>query len=232
MSDARPNPRIRQYDAPSAAPDGFLRRVLCIPVDDDYRIVAAVNDVLAYLTLPGVFNPSDEISDIDMQALMSEMILGYFGELETMIGAVIALLTDVLPNNMLWLDGSSYTRVAYPDLYSRIPAVYRIDADNFELPDLNGRFLYGGDGSNLGDTGGESEHTLTVDEIPAHSHTFSPAVTMNVDLESPGVPDILGGGINPLGGVTDNTGGGEPHNNMPPYFMIRFAIVAKLRDCC
>lgn len=66
---------------------------------------------------------------------------------------------------------------------------------------------------------GESEHTLIIDEIPSHSHKYT------IALESSGA----GGGIDTgtaaageLGDNIKNTGGGQPHNNMPP---------AKTLDC-
>lgn len=237
MSDAQRNPRITQYDAPEIAPDGYVRRVLCIPVDGDYRIVAAVNDVLGYLSLPGVWNPSEEMSEIDMQALMTEMWLGYFGELEIMIGAVVPMATDVLPAFMVWCEGQTLLRVNYPELYGRLNPVFRINADEFTVPDLRGRVVVGKDDESIGDfpvggTGGTTAVSLSVSELPPHTHTFSPAVTLNVDLESPGVPDILGAGIDPFGGITSSTGSGNAHENMPPYFVLRFAMVAKWRDGC
>jgi microcystin-dependent protein len=250
--DAHRNRRIVTYDAPETAPDGFIRRVLCIPVDDDYRIVAAVNDVLGYLSLPGVWNPSEEVSDIDMQALMTEMWLGYFGELEIMIGAVVPMATDVLPSFMVWCEGQTLTRAAYPELYGRLNSVYRIDAETFFVPDLRAKFIFGSNESDeesgdfvTGAEGGEQSVTLEIDHMPEHSHTNSPHShiydypTFNLDLETPGAPDIFGLGSpgtpypTSADSITiDSSGGGQPHQNMPPYHVLRFAMVAKWRDCC
>lgn len=235
MSDAQPNPRITQYDAPELAPDGFLRRVLCIPIDDDYRIVAAVNDVIGYLTRPGVFAESDNVSDIDMQALMTEMFLGYFGELEVMIGAVVPMVTDILPSFMVWCEGQTLLRSNYPDLYGRLHSAFIIDADSFTVPDLRAQFIFGSDDAtyNVGDTGGEAEHELTVGELPAHHHAHDPVVVGDLDVESVGIPQINAAQIIPA--ATENTydtGDNEPHNNMPPFIVLRYAMVAKWRDGC
>lgn len=83
--------------------------------------------------------------------------------------------------------------------------------------DSAGRFILGvtsGSGFEYNDTGGEVEHTLTLDEIPAHTHT---ARGNNLQAD--------GNAANPAGivsgvqttGATGSAGGGDPHNNMPPY---------------
>lgn len=88
---------------------------------------------------------------------------------------------------------------------------------------------------NGGDTGGEAKHALTVNEIPSHSHSFGvsryvPALLsediVNVYVENrvgstyrvPGTSSI-GPGWNDMAN-TAREGGGQPHNNMPPYLVV------------
>lgn len=87
---------------------------------------------------------------------------------------------------------------------------------------LEAKFLIGaGSGYTAGSTGGEASHTLTVSEMPSHSHT--PAGHDNFMR-------FVGGSAN-LGYVSgnqiyaeplnlSNTGGGDAHNNMPPYLVV------------
>ena len=83
--------------------------------------------------------------------------------------------------------------------------------------------LAAGDVYGAGSRGGEAEHTLTVDEIPSHEHNVpvywkgasgNSSVTIQ-GMES-SAPNRYPNWIN----NTDATGGGEPHNNMPPYLAV------------
>lgn len=75
-----------------------------------------------------------------------------------------------------------------------------------------------------GSTGGEENHALTVNEMPTHHHEGLYWGTLSTPL-------CLNSGGNPLrlshtGSGADNsfwtgeTGGGQPHNNMPPYLAV------------
>lgn len=67
-----------------------------------------------------------------------------------------------------------------------------------------------------GSTGGEASVSLTVEEIPSHDHTVS---LMGRSIYGGG--DTYGAlnndGTATYSYTTTATGGGQPHNNMPPY---------------
>ena len=82
-----------------------------------------------------------------------------------------------------------------------------------------GRVVVGvGDGYSAGETGGEKMHTLTVDEMPSHTHQSDTMYPIS-DTEATGGHSTTWsnkhGSNNML--AVGNTGGGQAHNNMQPY---------------
>ena len=139
------------------------------------------------------------------------------------IGSIIALATNGIPDGVLVCDGTSYTRVDYPQLFDVLDPQFIIDADNFITPDLTGRFLLADEnGRSLGDVGGEEEHALTITEMPAHSHDYMSAVASVATVVVPDEPSAVS-----TPSTTSPQGGGNAHNNMPPFYVVKYGIVAK-----
>lgn len=144
------------------------------------------------------------------------------------VGSIIAMATENLPDNMLWCDGSVLDRTDYQELYLALSETYQTSETTFTLPDLQGVFLRGddADGDNVGTTGGSDTHELSTNEMPSHYHTYGQP-TLNIDVESVGIPDPTGVGLPMVPTATSSTGGGNAHNNLPTYHTIRYAIIAR-----
>ena len=106
---------------------------------------------------------------------------------------------------------------------------------NFALPDLRARTpIHVGSGHTLGERGGEQAHTLSIAELPEHTHTLNgssadgsqtvPSGTM-LAKAAPANPYIAPqslGAMNPAS-IT-NVGGSQPHLNMQPFLTLSFCI--------
>jgi microcystin-dependent protein len=105
---------------------------------------------------------------------------------------------------------------------------------NFALPDLRGRVPNhtGGIGHFLGERGGEQTHTLSISELPTHTHMLQGQPATGTQL--PAVNALLAQAsnvyrsadnltsLNP--GTVANTGGSQAHQNMQPFLTISFCI--------
>lgn len=145
------------------------------------------------------------------------------------IGAVISYGGLNAPSNWLICDGSAISRTEYAELYSVLGTIYGAgDGSNtFNLPDLRDKFILGAGNNHIsGETGGEEEHTLTVNEMPSHIHDFR--VNQNQGGNNAAAQMTWGTGYYGMNGsVVFPTGGDQPHNNMPPYQTTVFIIKAK-----
>jgi len=118
-------------------------------------------------------------------------------------------------------------------------------------PDLRDRFIVGAGGSyNVGDTGGANTVTLTTNQMPRHDHAAGALTTSTAGLHrhshiapeafatasGPGtIEGIQVGAVagptsqdgehkHTISGWTDYTGGGQAHENRPPYYALAYIM--------
>lgn len=104
---------------------------------------------------------------------------------------------------------------------------------NFGLPDLRGRTpIHVGSGHTLGERAGEQSHTLSIAELPSHTHVMQ--ATNNVGAQAPAGTVFAKTGANTFGAASNltamavpsvvNVGGSQPHLNMQPFLTLSFCI--------
>ncbi len=123
-------------------------------------------------------------------------------------------------------------------LFSLLGTTYGGDGRvNFALPDLRGRVpIHMGSAHTLGERAGEQTHTLSISEIPTHTHIASASsVAANASPPTP-IANILAdsspasaysapsnlAAMNP--GTIAAVGGSQAHLNMQPFLTLNFCI--------
>ena len=150
------------------------------------------------------------------------------------IGAYAFIAGEKAPTGWLRADGQAVSRTEYADLFNVIGTTYGAGdgSTTFNLPNVNlaNRTLVGSSGDGefaLGNTTGEKEHTLTVDELPKHK----PSILLNTNDSN-----ITGSAVNYQAtskgrfysaDMFQNIGGGASHNNMQPSIAAICIIKAK-----
>ena len=104
---------------------------------------------------------------------------------------------------------------------------------NFALPDFRARIpIHFGNGHTLGERGGEAAHTLSISELPTHTHALMAQPAAGTQLPPSGAflaqasnvyrtADNLTA-LNPA--AVDNVGGSQAHPNTQPFLTLSFCI--------
>ncbi len=107
--------------------------------------------------------------------------------------------------------------------------------ETFGIPDLRGRIpIHQGSGFQLGETGGAEEITLTVNQIPQHTHPLLASAALG-SATAPANNMLAGSGsidmyreTSPSVGLVPSAigpaGGSQPHTNFQPYLCVNFIL--------
>lgn len=154
------------------------------------------------------------------------------------VGEIRMFAGNFAPAGWMFCEGQLLPISENETLFQLIGTTYGGDGEStFALPDLRGRIpIHQGNGFILAETGGAEEITLTVNQIPAHSHPLLGSGN-NADSTQPnnnvaGVVTVVGvtaygtdappTNLNPQ--AVSSVGGSQPHTNFQPYLCINFII--------
>lgn len=152
------------------------------------------------------------------------------------VGEIRMFAGNFAPAGWMFCEGQLLPISENETLFQLIGTTYGGDGQStFALPDLRGRIpIHQGSGFILAETGGVEEVTLTVNQIPAHSHPFlvslDQAATPNPGTNVIGTPLTA----TPFFAAAPNlaispqsvssVGGSQPHTNFQPYLCVDFII--------
>lgn len=154
------------------------------------------------------------------------------------VGEIRMFAGNFAPAGWMFCEGQLLPISENETLFNLIGTTYGGDGQStFALPDLRGRIpLHVGSGFTLAETGGAEEITLTVNQIPAHSHPMLANSGLASDL-NPGnkvlAQPFTAGAFLYLEDVPTVTmapnsissvGGSQPHTNFQPYLCVDFII--------
>jgi microcystin-dependent protein len=152
------------------------------------------------------------------------------------VGEIRMFAGNFAPAGWMFCEGQLLPISENETLFQLIGTTYGGDGQStFALPDLRGRIpIHQGNGFILAETGGAEEITLTVNQIPAHSHPMlaanavanDPNPNNNVQGESSAVFLYQSGA--PAAAMAPQSisavGGSQPHTNFQPYLCVDFII--------
>ena len=185
----------------------------------DVALFPHVGDAITSLTNEWVW---EEVGDsvADILAACKSGVESWYSDM--LIGSVFPWLINP-PAGWLLLDGSTYASSDYPELSALLPA-HLISGANFILPDVENAFPFGvldeDDGTVVA---GSNVLNLTVGQLPAHSHAYTPPV-LTINAETPVVPVPTAGIGAPT--TTGNTGSGDDIDKRPKRFGLVYAVFA------
>lgn len=154
------------------------------------------------------------------------------------VGEIRMFAGNFAPAGWMFCEGQLLPISENETLFQLIGTTYGGDGQStFGLPDLQGRIpIHQGNGFILAETGGAEEITLTVQQIPAHTHPFlatnNQASSFAPLNQLPGITQLATttpyGTDNPLVSLSPqavgSVGGSQPHTNFQPYLCVDFII--------
>lgn len=149
------------------------------------------------------------------------------------VDSLIQTINNQAPDDNGNFDGLATADYVDTSIINILLAIYPVGAIYLSVDNTSPASLFGGTWGRIedtfllgagatyiaGSTGGEATHTLTIAEMPNHTHTFQTTAWVNRtgNIQDCSTLEYIDYEINRQ---TKATGGSQPHNNMPPYLAV------------
>jgi microcystin-dependent protein len=152
------------------------------------------------------------------------------------VGELRIFAGNFAPAGWMFCQGQLLPISENETLFNLIGTTYGGDGqETFALPDLRGRIpIHNGNGFILAETGGVEQVTLTIQQIPSHTHpviattavanqsapannVLAQSTAADLYIEDTATIALAASAVNP-------TGGSQPHTNFQPYLCVDFII--------
>jgi microcystin-dependent protein len=153
------------------------------------------------------------------------------------VGEIRIFAGTFAPAGWMFCEGALLPISEYETLFNLIGTTYGGDGqETFALPDLRGRIpIHQGNGFTLAETGGVETVTLTVNQMPAHTHPLVASTNnastanaqTNVLAQTPSYTPYISGfapNVSLHAASVGPDGGSQPHENFQPYLCLDFII--------
>ena len=154
-------------------------------------------------------------------------------------GSLMPYAGSSAPTGYLLCDGAAISRTTYSALFGLVGTTYGSGdgSSTFNIPDLRGRVIAGQDdmggvsanrltglsggvdGDVLGGTGGAETHTLSIAQMPAHTHSLQNGVGTKTNSFDSGTHVA-----SDASGNTGSQGNSDAHNNVQPTIILNYII--------
>lgn len=185
-------------------------------------------------------SPIDPIGETEYNQII-EMITQAESELMVSVdvGVIVPSVSDLsISGKYLACDGSVVSQSDYPELASAVPSSWLVSGD-IELPDMREKGVFGANnGLSVGDSVGENQNILSVEQLPSHRHQVEPhshgyiqsSASVSAGGEIPATASIVTSSpavTNNSSPMTDYTGDGESISNVQESLNVFWWIVAR-----
>lgn len=152
------------------------------------------------------------------------------------VGEIRMFAGNFAPAGWMFCEGQLLPISENETLFQLVGTTYGGDGqETFALPDLRGRIpIHQGNGFSLAETGGAETITLTVNQIPVHSHPLLGSAVNGNQVNPSNTLLASSTVVTPYAVETANAqmaanavsavGGSQPHNNFQPYLCVDFII--------